>query len=161
MLRVNHHRPKIAASGWRSLDAVLMKKWVGMRANIGQEMPSKVVELISFLLSLQDCRVELSARVFLPLVEVRNSFVDSDTDLPADAPGQATLPLLTCQDLALYLGAPTSGRGRRGEGRFILALRKSAITVSQGDMSHVSSPPPGGGPEPADSRWIWLICNNC
>ena len=67
-------------------------------------MPFKVVEIISVLLSLQGCLVELSARVLLQLVEARNSFLDIDTDLCAKAPGQATLPLLICQDLAINLG---------------------------------------------------------
>lgn len=76
-----------------------------MGANAGHAMLSEGIKVLSFLLSLHGCLVELSARVFLQLVGACNSFTDVDTALCANAPGLSdTAPLLICQDVALDLG---------------------------------------------------------
>lgn len=99
-----------------------------MGANAGHAMLSEGIKVLSFLLSLHGCLVELSARVFLQLVGACNSFTDVDTALCANAPGlsdTAFAHLSGCCPRFGQVGALTSRCGRRGKRYFVSACGKS------------------------------------
>ncbi len=113
-----------------------------MGANAGHAMLSEGIKVFIFLLSLHGCLVELSARVFLQLVEACNSFLDADANLCANTPGQATLPLLSCQDVALDLGRRARQPADAADVGRVTLDRHLATQILQCAKEYVSWPQP-------------------
>ncbi len=81
-------------------------------------------------------------RVFLQLVDACNSFLDVDTNLCANTPGQATLPLLSCQDVALDLGRRARQPADAADVGRVTLDRHLATQILQCAKEYVSWPQP-------------------